>query len=82
MWSWATISSLIQALPAIIRVFQSAVDYASVKAANQAGRAEAISEALTIAADEISKATQVRIEADKLHAKDQTDGAFDDEFKR
>lgn len=82
MWSWSTISALLQALPAIIKLFQSAADYAAVKAATKAGRAEAISEALTIAANEVDKATQIRIEADKLHAKDQTDGAFDKEFER
>lgn len=82
MWSWSTISALLQALPAILRLFQSAVDYAAVKEATKAGRAEAISEALIIAANEIDQATKIRVEADKIHAKDDTDNAFDNEFKR
>ena len=82
MITWNTILALIQALPAIIKLFQSLANYAEIKQGEKLGRAEAISEALTIATNEIEEAMKVRIDADAEHQKYNTDDAFDNDFKR
>lgn len=46
------------------------------------GQTKAVADALRAAADEVSKANEAATEADKRHAKDKTDGAFDSEFRR
>ena len=81
--SWATILALLQALPAVIRLFQSVADYAAVKQGERTGRAEAIAEALTVAAEQMDLATKVRREAELEHkAHPNDDGGFDKDFQR
>lgn len=46
------------------------------------GQSKAVADALRAAADEVSKANEAAAEADKRHAKDKTDGAFNNEFQR
>ena len=46
------------------------------------GQTKAVADALAAAAAEVAKANAAAAEADKRHAKDKTDGAFDKEFQR
>jgi len=46
------------------------------------GQTKAIADALRAAADEVSRANEAAMEADKRHAKNKTDGAFDGDFRR
>lgn len=81
--SWATISAFLQALPAILKLFQSIADYAETKKATEAGRAEAVAEAATIASQQLDAATKARQEADDAHRKNPTtDDGFDKDFQR
>lgn len=83
MFSWATISALLQALPQILRLFQSVADYAAVKQGEGKGRAEATAEALEIGAAQIDLAAKARADAAADHAAHPTDdGGFDSEFQR
>jgi hypothetical protein len=81
--TWATFSAFIQALPALIRLFQSIANYATLKQGKEAGRAEAVAEAATLAAQQIDAAAQARQEAEAEHNKhpDDDDG-FDKDFQR
>jgi CHAT domain-containing protein len=47
-----------------------------------AGQTKAVADALQSASDEVAKATAAGNAADKRHAQDKTDGAFDKEFQR
>lgn len=83
MFTWANISALIQALPAILRLFQSFVNYAERAEGRKLGRAEAYTEAAQLAADQIEAASIARAEADKDHvAHPDDDSGFDKDFKR
>jgi CHAT domain-containing protein len=47
-----------------------------------AGQTKAVADALQAAAAEVAKANTAGVEADKRHAKDKTDKAFNSEFQR
>ena len=47
-----------------------------------AGHTKAVSNALQAASADIAKAVAAGVEADKRHAQDKTDGAFDSGFQR
>lgn len=80
---WATVSAFIQALPAILKLFNSFVDYAKEKEAKGAGRAEAIAEAAAIATQQIDEAAKAIAEAEKAHKQNPgSDDAFDKDFQR
>ena len=79
----ASFWALLQALPQILRLLQSVADYAAVAQGEETGRAEAMAEALTLAADHVDAATVARRAAEADHAahpKDDT--GFDPEFRR
>lgn len=82
MTAWAVIKALLQALPQVLKLFQSISDHILVAEARGMGRAEAAAEALTIADSEVRAATAARAEAAADHAAKADDTAFDDDFRR
>lgn len=74
--------ALLAAVPDIIRLIQSAANYAVLVEGKKAGRAEAIAEALQIASIELDYASAVREDALRTHASVDDDDAFDREFMR
>ena len=77
-----TILALIAAIPKIISFFSIVFNYVESQKDRSIGRKEAIEEALEIGGAELSRAIQIKAEADRIHANDPTDTAFDSEFKR
>lgn len=71
--------SLIADLVSLLRIV---ADYTAQAQQRDIGRRQAISEALTIASEELRLATQARFDADAAHARDPSDDAFDRTFQR
>lgn len=79
---------LLSALTSFLAAFLSGAvaDIWSRWSANQdakaLGRAEAVSDAQTAALDAVVTSQQVELAADRAHAADPSDAAFDQDFKR
>jgi len=79
----ALLPTLLRALPALLRLFQSVSDYATLQQGRGMGKLEAVNEALTHAADEVDAATKARAEAEADHAAHPNDDdGFDPHFRR
>lgn len=74
--------ALLRALPLVLAVVREIIAYVKAAEQRQIGRQEAVNEALVIQADQLRIAREARFEAEQKHAKDQTDDAFDQDFKR
>lgn len=74
--------SLLSALPKLLALFQLIAGMVRDAEQRGLGRKEAIAEALTIAHRDIALAEAAEVMAMQLHAKDQTDNAFDRDFER
>lgn len=75
--------AFLQALPAILKLIQSMVDYATLQQGKGIGRAEAINEALTRATEDLDRASAAIREAQahqSAHPND--DDGFDTRFRR
>jgi hypothetical protein len=81
--NWATLTAFAQALPALLKLLQTVADYAIAQEAKGVGRAEAVTEALTIATAQLEEANKARQEAEVEHKQhpDDDDG-FDKDFQR
>ena len=73
---------LIKLAPAILELIGKALNMAHDQQMLDAGAARAISNALQSASKARALASQVDAEASRDHARDNTDSAFDPEFKR
>lgn len=73
--------SLLTALPHFLKLINAVMAWVRDAEQRGLGRKEAIAEALTIATAEVERVRLVEIEATAIHAKDKTDGAFDQDFK-
>lgn len=76
-----TFLAILSALPKILALFQLVAGMVRDAEQRGLGRKEAVAEALTIAHRDIAAADAAEIEATQAHAKDKTDGAFDQDFK-
>jgi hypothetical protein len=77
----ATFWAIVQALPKIVALFQFLAGMVRDQEQRGLGRKEAVAEALTIAHRDLAIADAAGIQATQSHAKDKTDGAFDQDFK-
>lgn len=83
MFTASNIIALISALPAILKLFQSFVNYAERQEGRKLGRAEAFVEAAGLSMKAVDEAALARVEAEKDHAAHPNDdGGFDSEFMR
>lgn len=83
MFTWANLSALLQALPAILKLFQSFVNYAERQEGRKLGRAEAFVEAAQLSMTMLDEAGRIRVEVEKDHAAHPNDDSgFDNEFER
>lgn len=76
------IDALLKSLPAILSLIQSILAWSIDRGRVEQGRLVAIAEAAQALNKTLAKAAAVEQEAAEAHAKDATDGAFDDEFRR
>jgi hypothetical protein len=76
-----TFWALVQALPKLIALFQFVAGMVRDAEQRGLGRKEAVAEALTIAHEQLAMADVAEVQATQSHAKDKTDGAFDQDFK-
>lgn len=65
-----------------IKALNALTGYLHDRSLLEAGAAKAIAEGLKSTMAEVRKAQGIRDDADKAHAADPTDGAFDNEFER
>ena len=78
----ATFLAVLSSLPKILALFQFLAGMVRDSEQRGLGRKEAIAEALERAHLDLAMADAAEIEASHAHAKDDTDGAFDQTFKR
>jgi hypothetical protein len=76
-----TFWAILKALPQILSLIQLLAQKVRDAEQRGIGRQEAVAEALTIAQQQIATANAAEIRATQSHAKDKTDGAFDQDFK-
>jgi hypothetical protein len=80
---WLTIAvALLKALPHIMRLVNFLAAKVAEREQRAIGREQAIKEALIEAHKELAMADAARLEAEAGHRKDDTDAAFDQEFRR
>jgi hypothetical protein len=78
----ALLPLVLKLLPTLIGFVETILQSAHDNRLLEAGQAEAIAAALTKAQAQVARARQAEAEAIARHAKDQTDAAFDPEFRR
>lgn len=78
----STISAILAALPKILQLVNLIMTMVSAREQRGLGRAEAISEVLTKAHEEIARADAAENEARARHAANADDSAFDRDFQR
>lgn len=78
----STVALILSALPTLLKIIEQFVVWANQKELMDRGRREALADAAQSLNKALAKASAAAQEADERHAKDPTDGAFDDEFRR
>lgn len=78
----ALLAAAIKSLPLILQIIQQFKSSADAKVQRGLGRDEAVAESLAEIARKVGVAHQVEDQADKDHAANPDDTAFDPEFQR
>jgi hypothetical protein len=73
---------VLKALPYVLKFVNLVLEHASDRRMLRAGRTEAISEQLERISRTVAMARATEAAASASHARDRTDGAFDQEFRR
>ena len=79
----STLVAILKVVPDFLALLRTIMEYVVRAEEREIGRQQAVSEAVTIAAEELRLAAQARFEGEQAHrANPDDDSAFDQEFRR